>query len=134
MLIVDDAPDECDLFSAVLSGQGATVETASTAGDALKIADWFTPDVVVSDIAMPVEDGYVFLRRLRESTNSRLVQVPTIAITAHARAEDRERALAAGFQTYVSKPVQPERLVNVVARATGREASTQIDDAASSRC
>jgi protein-histidine pros-kinase len=123
VLIVDDAADERELFSAVLTGQGATVQAASSASDALKIVDSFTPDVVVSDIAMPVEDGYVFLRRLRESGNSRLTAVPTVAVTAHARAEDRERALAAGFQAYVSKPVPPEHLVDVVARASGREGS-----------
>ena len=121
VLIVDDAPDERKLFATVLTRQGATVETAASARDALDIADAFTPDVVVSDLAMPVEDGYVFLRRLRESGNSCLADVPMIAVTAHARAEDRDRALAAGFQTYVSKPVQPERLVSVVAAAIGRE-------------
>ena len=121
VLVVDDAPDERDLFSAVLAGQGATIQTASSTSEALNVVDSFTPDVIVSDIAMPVEDGYVFLRRLRESGNHRLATVPTIAVTAHARAEDRERALAAGFQTYISKPVRPERLVNVVASVSGRE-------------
>jgi protein-histidine pros-kinase len=120
VLVVDDAADERELFSVVLAGQGAVVETASTAKDALGVAERFVPDVVVSDIAMPVDNGYALLRWLRESGNHHLSAVPTIAVTAHARAEDRERALAAGFQQYVSKPVHPERLVSAVASATGR--------------
>jgi protein-histidine pros-kinase len=120
VLVVDDAPDERELFLAVLAGQGAVVETAPSASDALRLAQSFRPDVIVSDIAMPVEDGYAFLRQLRESKNRRLSGVPTIAVTAHARVEDRERALAAGFQMYVSKPVQPDTLVSAVASAAGR--------------
>ena len=121
VLLVDDAADERELFSAVLATQGAIVETASGASDALSIAAQFAPDVIVSDIAMPGEDGYVFLKRLRESVDLRLADVPTIAVTAHARAEDRDRALAAGFQMYVSKPVQPDRLVSAVASAARRD-------------
>jgi len=121
VLVVDDAPDERELFSTVLARQGATVETAASAQEALAAAGTFAPDVIVSDIAMPHEDGYTFLERLRESTDRRLIAVPVIAVTAHARAEDRDRALAAGFQMYVSKPVQPDQLVRAVASATGRE-------------
>jgi CheY-like chemotaxis protein len=79
------------------------------------------PHVIVSDIAMPHEDGYAFLRRLRQSANRRLNEVPAIAVTAHARAEDRERAIGAGFQKHVSKPVRPTHLAGAVAAATGRE-------------
>jgi CheY-like chemotaxis protein len=89
------------------------------------LAERTPPDVIVSDIAMPVDDGYTFLRRLRESTSTQLRSVPTIAVTAHARVEDRERALAAGFQMYVSKPVRPEQLVSAVARVTRRRDSDQ---------
>jgi PAS domain S-box-containing protein len=121
VLIVDDAADERELFSAVLAGQGAIVEAAGSAREGVTVAESFLPDVVVSDIAMPVEDGYRFLRRLRQSENRRLADVPTIAVTAHARVEDRERALAAGFQMYVSKPVQPGGLINAVAAASRRE-------------
>jgi PAS domain S-box-containing protein len=126
VLVVDDASDERELFSAVLASQGAVVETASTAREALGAAERFAPDVIVSDIAMPIDNGYTLLRWLRGSPNHRLTAVPTIAVTAHARAEDRERALAAGFQQYVSKPVQPEQLVTAVAAATGR--TTPIND------
>ena len=125
VLVVDDAADERELFSTILAGHGATVETASTANDALVLAERTPPDVIVSDIAMPVDDGYTFLRRLRESTSTQLRSVPTIAVTAHARVEDRERALAAGFQMYVSKPVRPEQLVSTVARVTRRRDSDQ---------
>jgi PAS domain S-box-containing protein len=120
VLVVDDAPDERELFCEILSAHGAIVETAASVEAALAVAQRFSPHVVVSDLAMPIEDGYVFLRRLRELRDERLTRVPTIALTAHARAEDRDRALAAGFDQYVSKPVFPERLVGAVATAGNR--------------
>ena len=120
VLVLDDARDERELFKAVLSDQGAAVATAASVDEGLRVADTFGPDVIISDIAMPHEDGYAFLRRLRGSDKRRLCDLPTIAVTAHARAEDRARALAAGFQMYVSKPVQPDRLVSAVAAAAGR--------------
>ena len=120
VLVVDDAPDERALFSEILSARGALVQTAASADAGIEIARSFSPHAIVTDIAMPLEDGYAFLRRLRAGSAD-LSSVPVVAVTAHARAEDRDRALAAGFRTYVSKPVQPDRLVTVVARAVERD-------------
>jgi PAS domain S-box-containing protein len=122
ILVVDDAADERTLFSAVLAGEGATVHAAASVADALAAAAAFDPGVIVSDIAMPEEDGYALLARLRASTEARLRDVPAIAVTAHARHDDRQRALAAGFQLYVSKPVHPDDLVRAVRAAASRVA------------
>jgi CheY-like chemotaxis protein len=110
VLVVDDQPDERDLVSAILSHYGATVVTADSVEAAITRLEDSAPDLLVSDIAMPVQDGYALLRRLRELPgNVRLI--PAVALTAHARAEDRERALAVGFQAYLPKPIEPARLV-----------------------
>jgi signal transduction histidine kinase/ActR/RegA family two-component response regulator len=114
ILIVDDASDERDLFAEVLSRAGAITETADSAANALRAVDRLRPDVIVSDIAMPGEDGYMFLRKLRGHRDPHISAIPAVAVTAHARAEDRQNAFAAGFQRYVSKPVQPKDLVRVV--------------------
>jgi PAS domain S-box-containing protein len=114
ILVVDDAPDERELFTEVLTRVGATVESAESAAAALTRAPQFRPDVIVSDIAMPVEDGYVFMRQLRDHADAAVALTPAVAVTAHARAEDRHNALAAGFQRYIAKPVSPADLVRTV--------------------
>src|SRR5262249_17036272 len=76
------------------------------------------PDVVISDIGMPDEDGYTLIRKIRSGAYNRR-QVPAIAVTAYARMEDRVKALAAGFQEHGGKPVDPEKLIAVVAGLTG---------------
>ena len=126
VLVVDDAPDERELFAEILSRVGAVVETAESTASALRAVDRMQPDIIVSDIAMPEEDGYVLVRKLRAHVDPRIAKTPAVAVTAHARAEDRQNAFAAGFQRYVSKPVQPKDLVRTVrgllaARSTGDE-------------
>lgn len=120
VLVVDDAPDERELFAEVLSRAGASVKTAESVSTALSLLDGFRPDIIVSDIAMPGEDGYVLMRKVRGHRDRRLAATPAVAVTAHARAEDRQNAFTAGFQQYVAKPVLPEELVRAVAglRAT----------------
>ncbi len=128
VLVVDDATDERALLSAVLSSEAANVETAASVEDALALASSFAPDVVVTDIAMPVEDGFTLLRRLRASSDPRVNTLPTIAVTAHARPDDRDRAIDAGFELYVSKPVHPDELVRAVASvARAADARKRID-------
>jgi signal transduction histidine kinase/ActR/RegA family two-component response regulator len=114
VLVVDDASDERELFSEILSRAGAVIETADSAASGLRAIDRVRPDVIVSDIAMPGEDGYVFLRQVRSHRDPGVAATPALAVTAHARAEDRQKALAAGFQQYVSKPVRPKDLVRAV--------------------
>ena len=114
ILVVDDAIDERELFAEILSRAGAVIETAESAASGLLAIDRLRPDVIVSDIAMPGEDGYMFLRKLRGHLDRDIAAIPALAVTAHARAEDRQNAFAAGFQQYVSKPVRPKDLVRAV--------------------
>ena len=79
------------------------------------------PDVLVSDIAMPGEDGYGLIERVRSLDNGDSQDIPAVAITAYAKDEDRERALSSGFQIYLAKPIELTELVSVVARAARRD-------------
>ena len=113
ILVVDDQPDERELLHTILSGYGAQIEVAGSVVEAMEKLDGVQPSVLVTDIAMPGEDGYTLLRRVRELSGP-LRHIPVIAITAHARAEDRARALNAGFRAYVPKPIDHARLVLAV--------------------
>ena len=115
VVVVDDRADERELFRTILADRGAEVREAGDVVAALAMVLEFRPHVVVSDIAMPDEDGYVLLERLRKLEGA-LARVPAVAVTAHARVEDRDRALRAGFDHCVAKPIEPRRLVDVVAR------------------
>jgi CheY-like chemotaxis protein len=113
LLVVDDQDDERELLAAILSYRGAHVVTADSVPAALRAIEEWHPDLLVSDIAMPGEDGYVLLRRIRElGTPGRLL--PAIALTAHAGVQDQARALAAGFQAYLPKPIEPAELVRTI--------------------
>jgi hypothetical protein len=84
--------------------------------EALKALKEFMPDVLVSDIGMPVEDGYALIRQLREMPEASLSQIPAIALTAFANQSDRDRTLEAGFQMHLPKPVEPDELVRALAK------------------
>jgi PAS domain S-box-containing protein/excisionase family DNA binding protein len=120
VLIVDDEEDARDLIRTVLMQCGAETLTASSAVEALSVIEKERPDVLVCDIGMPGEDGYTLIGRVRELAAGRGGNVPAVALTAYAREEDRRRALGAGFQVHVSKPIEPSELVQVVARLAGR--------------
>src|SRR5262249_25455244 len=109
ILVVDDDSDTCDFLAAALQHSGAKVLAASSAKEALHIFQRDHPDILISDIAMPHEDGYALIKKIRE-LNDEFARIPAIALTAYARPEDRARALAAGFQEYMAKPVAPVRL------------------------
>jgi signal transduction histidine kinase/CheY-like chemotaxis protein len=116
VLVIDDEDDARDILGVVLREYGATVTTASSANGAFERLSSIQPDVIVSDIGMPDSDGYAFIRTLRQSAvSSALAQTPALALTAFARKEDAERARMAGFDSHVSKPVDPAILVSVVA-------------------
>jgi PAS domain S-box-containing protein len=121
VLVVDDELDARRLISTVLRQCGADVIAASSAAEALDLLARQRPDVLISDIGMPGEDGYSLIRRLRASENHDQ-RLPAVALTAYARTEDRLRALAAGFQMHVSKPVNPAELATVVGSLAGRTA------------
>ena len=116
ILVVDDEADMRDLASFVLSQRGAQVTTAASAMQALTIMAQTLPDVLLCDIAMPDMDGYALVRQLRRWPPERGGRIPAIALTAYAGEYDQQQALAAGFQRHVSKPVEPETLVRVVAQ------------------
>jgi CheY-like chemotaxis protein/anti-sigma regulatory factor (Ser/Thr protein kinase) len=114
VLVVDDMPDERELFATVLADCGAETKAVASAEEAIEAIEHWQPDVLVTDIAMPGADGYELLRRVRALGAQRGGDVPAVAVTAHARVEDRDRAVSAGFATFISKPIEPHRLVNVV--------------------
>jgi signal transduction histidine kinase len=111
ILVVEDHEDARDLVVGVLEGAGARVLAASTVREAVDRAASVRPDALVADLGLPGEDGYVLLARMRE----RFPGIPALALTAYARATDRDRVLAAGFQQHVIKPVDPEELLRFVA-------------------
>jgi CheY-like chemotaxis protein len=115
VLIVDDEPDVRELMVAALEQSGATVTSVGSAADALTVLSKADVDVLLADIAMPGQDGYELIKATRALPSSRAARVPAAAVTACARDDERQRALAAGFQRHVPKPVQPETLVRTVA-------------------
>lgn len=120
ILVVDDEPDARELLKTVLQTYGAEVTVAASSREAMEMLEKFAPQVLISDIGMPGEDGYAFIRRVRALDAQRGGKIPAIALTAYAREEDRRRSLLAGFQMHLPKPVNPDELVLVVASLTGR--------------
>ena len=113
VLVVEDNDDSRKLLQTILSRAGARVDAAEDVATALNIVTQSWPDIIISDIEMPGEDGYSFIRKVRLQEPPHL-NVPAIALTAYTRSVDRVRALAAGFQTHMSKPVEPAELVAAV--------------------
>jgi len=116
VLVVDDEPNAREVLTALLAACGAEVGSAASVREALERVESTTPDVLLTDIAMPDEDGYALIREVR----SRGSRIPAIAITALASAEDRERAMAEGFDAHLTKPVDPAEVVQAVARSVAR--------------
>jgi signal transduction histidine kinase/CheY-like chemotaxis protein len=115
VLVVDDEPDAREVAATVLERCGAQVTVAASASQALEALQRTRFDVLVSDVGMPEEDGYSLMRRIRGLATQRGGAVPAVALTAYAGEQDRLRSLEAGFQTHLSKPMQPAELVAVVA-------------------
>jgi PAS domain S-box-containing protein len=120
VLTVDDEPDAAQLVKRLLESCGARVITASSAAEALDLVVRQRPDMILSDIGMPGEDGYEFIRKVRVLPADQGGRTPAAALTAFARAEDRTRALRAGYQTHVAKPVETTELTAVVASLATR--------------
>ena len=115
LLVVDDEPDARELLALVLQQEGAFVTTAGSAQEALQVLQTSSPDVLISDIAMPGVSGYVLLGKLREmERQQKRHHVPAIALTAYAREEDRKQALEAGFEMHLSKPIESEKLIDAI--------------------
>jgi len=115
VLVVEDDSDARALLSLILESSGATVEGVESAPEALTNLQIFKPDVLLSDIGLPIESGYELIRKVR-SLSSEASQIPAVALTAFATEEDRRLALAAGFQAHLTKPVEPIVLVETIER------------------
>lgn len=116
ILVVDDEADIRKLLAIVFAECGAKVTAVDSAAAAIKALQQLQPDILISDIGMPNEDGYTLLRQVRKLDPHQGGQIPAIALTAYASQEDCTQALLAGFQTHISKPVDPTALVKVVAK------------------
>ncbi len=117
VLVVEDDVDERDFLVALLGAAGADVRSASSASEALATLAWWQPGVLVSDLGLPGRDGYGLMEAVR--TLPGVDRLPAAAVTGQTAPEDRRRALRAGFQAHLAKPVDPDRLVSVIASLAG---------------
>jgi CheY-like chemotaxis protein len=119
VVVVDDEPDARSLVQRLLEDCHAKVLIASSAAEALHLVREQRPQVLVSDIGMPLEDGYLLIQKIRASEKGSGRFTPAIALTAYARREDKEQAIRNGFQRHLTKPVQPAELLRSVAALAG---------------
>jgi CheY-like chemotaxis protein len=119
VLLVDDEADARDLITMLLAQLGAEVTAVGGAAEAVQALDRAAFDVLVSDIGMPGEDGYALMRSIRARPPDHGGRIPAVALTAYARAEDRVRSRAVGFERHVAKPVDPEELIAAVVGVVG---------------
>ncbi|WP_335109492.1 response regulator [Nostoc sp.] len=115
LLVVDDDADTRTLLTFLFELDGAEVITAASAEEALKIMSFFKPDILISDICLPDEDGYSLLLKVRNLEAKRGRKIPAIALTASAFAEDQKRALLAGYDRYQCKPIDIDKFASIVA-------------------
>jgi signal transduction histidine kinase/DNA-binding response OmpR family regulator len=120
ILVVDDDRDGLEMVATMLMNSGAEVRTCPSAAEGLDAMRAWRPDVLISDIEMPREDGYTFIRRVRALDGGAFARTPAVALTAYGRVQDRLRTLSAGFSMHVPKPVDPAELTIVVANLAGR--------------
>jgi CheY-like chemotaxis protein len=120
VLVVDDEPDTRELIREVLNECGSEVITCRSVAEALEALEQCQPDILISDLGMPDEDGYSLISKIRPLPAEQGGQIPAAAFTAYARAEDRMRVLRSGFQFHLPKPVDSAELVTVVASLAGR--------------
>ena len=120
ILVVEDELDALDLLTIDLTAHGAKVQGASSATEALELLRSDKFDLLISDIGMADTDGYNLIRQVRRQESEKGEHIPAIALTAYARTQDRLRALAAGYNTHVAKPVEIKELVTVVKCLTGK--------------
>jgi CheY-like chemotaxis protein len=120
VLVVEDDPDTLETLMMLLETQGAEVAGVLSAADALPALTSFRPDLLLSDIAMPGDDGFTLIARIRKRPPQDGGRIPAVALSAHVYPEDQERALAAGFQAFLNKPVTVETLLRAVCAALDR--------------
>ena len=127
VLLVDDADDTLDVLQQILQQSGATTMAASNAGTALALLEREQPDVIVSDIGMPDIDGFELMRCIRRRAASAGGAIPAIALTAFTRQDDRNKAMQAGFNDYLAKPVEAGSLVAQIAQAVGQRGAAEAE-------
>ncbi len=127
VLVVEDDDDSRSLVGTLLRNHGADVFLAASVREAMKALEGIVPDVLVSDLGMPDEDGYAMIANLRRLPIERGGTAPAIALTGYATSKDREQALAAGYQVHMAKPIEPEVLVAAVAKLTRAEQLSQLE-------
>jgi CheY-like chemotaxis protein len=120
VLAVDDEQDALALVTEVLEAVGARMTTARSAEEAIERLAGSLPDVVIADLGMPRVDGFEFIARVRRHANPKVREIPAAALTAYARSEDRMKALRAGFQIHLAKPIDPAELVTTIAALAKR--------------
>ncbi|MBD3884497.1 response regulator [Phormidium tenue FACHB-886] len=123
VLVVEDVDDSRDLVRAVLEEAGAEVVAVASVSEAIERLKYMTPHILVSDIAMPGENGYQLIHKIRSLAHQQGGTIPAIALTAYTKSEDRSQALLAGFQAHVPKPIEPKTLIAAVAQLVNRSAS-----------
>lgn len=121
ILVVDDESDSRELVNAILTRCGSEVRCCESVTEAIKVVREWKPDLLVSDIGMPNEDGFDLIKKLRKQRLKLAREIPAIALTAYATDDDRNRTLSAGFQMHISKPIEPKALVRSIAGAVGRK-------------
>ncbi|HEY9747912.1 MAG TPA: ATP-binding protein, partial [Allocoleopsis sp.] len=120
VLVVDDENDARELLQMILEQSGANVTAVASVAEAIAAYEALQPDILISDIAMPGEDGYALIHRVKTLEDNQAKPMPAIALTAYAREEDQAQALSAGFQMHFAKPVEPTSLVSALANLLGR--------------
>ena len=119
ILVVDDEADAGELITTILEAAGAVTIPVSNATEALDTLLQLKPNLLISDIGMPLSDGYSLIRKVRELNPEQGGKIPALALTAFARTEDRNQAIIAGYQEHIAKPVEPKELVNAIATLIG---------------
>jgi PAS domain S-box-containing protein len=128
VLVVDDHADGCNVLGTILERAGASVARAGTSREAFASIGEFRPHVLVSDLALPDEDGFALVARVRSLPAEHGGAIPAVAVTAHARAEEMARALTAGFQRHLAKPIDPSELASVVAQLARTRSPARVLD------
>ena len=121
VLVVDDEPDNREFLVAAIAQLGANAAAAASAAEAIELLQQSPPDILVSDIGMPVEDGYSLIRKVRSSESGTAKRLPAVALTAYASEQDRDRAIAAGYDEHLPKPIDPALFAAVLARLTNSQ-------------
>jgi CheY-like chemotaxis protein len=120
VLVVEDDADSLELMKLILNGWGCTVSSAANVQEAFTVVELWQPDIILSDVGLPLEDGYTFMRRLRRLERSRGGRIPAVAVTAFSSESDRQMATTAGFDEHVSKPVYFSVLLRAITKALDR--------------